>query len=274
MDSGFSRRCVVDTNTVRQPEPFGTDHGVIHEMIVTGRNVGADKEFYSKLAHDIALFRRVVNFVKGNLANLNNSTPEIAAEIMGDNFHGIDALERHLGIKLSSKSKKLFLTVPFSPEVLQACRETHMLVACGALSLINVKHAQPGLFYVEDEPWYEVMGLEFARTKVKAGWQLVRKSAVPNSSGMSWDEQNRLLEQDELVPNASVLAQAILIHYLETRERLFKEMYVRVSDKGVLEADDSHVFLGDFFRIGLHVGDCWDGRHSLDIGLSSSRKFN
>ena len=272
MDSGFSRRCAVDTNTVRQPEPFGTDHGVMHELIVTGRSVGADKEFYSKLAHDSALFRQVVNFVNGDTPSEGGTTtPEIAAEIMGYNFHGIDALERHLGVKLSAKSKKLFLTVPFSAEVLQACRETHVLVACGALSLMDVWQAQTGLFYAKSEPWYGAQSEQFARSKVKAGWQLVRKNPVPDSTSKTWDEQNALLGADDLVPSASVLAQAIVIHYLETEERLYETIYVRVSD---VHSNGFRVYLGYFDQDALYVHSHWDGDRGSFIGLASSRKFN
>lgn len=42
---------------------FGKEHGLIHEVIVTGREVGADKDFWATLAHDKNLFEQVVNFV-------------------------------------------------------------------------------------------------------------------------------------------------------------------------------------------------------------------
>lgn len=45
---------------VRQEE-FGKDLGLIHEVVVTGRKVGATKEFWSKLAHNEDLFRSVVS---------------------------------------------------------------------------------------------------------------------------------------------------------------------------------------------------------------------
>lgn len=42
---------------------FGKDHGLIHEAVVTGRKVGAGAIFWSRLAHDKKLFRRVVKEV-------------------------------------------------------------------------------------------------------------------------------------------------------------------------------------------------------------------
>lgn len=204
--------------------------------------------------------------------NLNKyTTLDEAAQIMGDNFHCIEALERHMAVKLSSKSKKLFLTVPFSAEVLQACRETHVLVACGALSLMDIWQAQTGLFYAKSEPWYGARDEQFARSKVKAGWQLVRKNPVPDSTRRTWNEQNALLGQDEQVPSASVLAQAILIHYQETEERLYETIYVRCSD---VNSIGGHVYLGIFDQYGLHVDNDWGSRRFNRVGLSSSRKSN
>lgn len=194
-----------------------------------------------------------------------------AAEIMGSNFHGVDALERHFGVKLSAKSKKLFLAVPFSAEVLQACRETHVLVACGALSLMDVWQAQTGLFYAKSEPLYGGSSERFARSMVKAGWQLVRKHPVPDSNSKTWDEQNHLLGADEQVPSDSVLAQTILTHYLETGERLFEQVYARTSS---LDSDGHRVLFGNFDENGLRINYFWDGRRIGDIGLSASRKVS
>lgn len=42
---------------------FGKDHGLIHEAVVTGRKVGAGATFWSRLAHDENLFRKIVREV-------------------------------------------------------------------------------------------------------------------------------------------------------------------------------------------------------------------
>ena len=46
-------------------EEFGKDNGLIHEAVVTGRKVGAGREFWSRLAHDENLFREVIARVVG-----------------------------------------------------------------------------------------------------------------------------------------------------------------------------------------------------------------
>lgn len=50
-------------DTARLDE-FGKDLGLIHEVIVTGRKVGADRAFWAALAHDEDRFARVVALVK------------------------------------------------------------------------------------------------------------------------------------------------------------------------------------------------------------------
>ncbi len=53
--------------TVRRQE-FGKEVGLVHEVVVTGRKVGADRAFWSTLAHDEELFRKVVGLVKARPA--------------------------------------------------------------------------------------------------------------------------------------------------------------------------------------------------------------
>ena len=261
------------SSTVRQSEkPFGTDHGLIHEVVVTGRSVGADEVFWTKLAHDADLFRKVVGVVNNDQdPTATSCSPSEAAAIMGDNFHGLEVTERHFSLSFNAKQKKILATVPFSPAVLQACSETHVLVACASLSLMDVWEKQRELCYAKSDPWYGQPSEQFGSRKVKVAWQLVRKDLVPGSTSKTWDEQQALLSGDELVPSASVLAQAIFLHYLETKERLFQGIYARTSDVG---SDGRHVYLGGFDEDGLFVdGDWGDGRGSV-LGLSSSRKFS
>jgi len=49
---------------VRPEEEFGKDHSLIHEAVITGRKVGAGKDFWSALAHQQALFAEVVDLVR------------------------------------------------------------------------------------------------------------------------------------------------------------------------------------------------------------------
>ncbi len=194
-------------------------------------------------------------------------SPSEAAAIMGGNFHSLDVTERHLGVKFMTKQKKVLATVPFGPAVLQACSETHILVACGGVSLLEIWQACNDLFYIKSDVWYK--NEHFATTKVRPGWYLVRKNLVPYSTSKTWDEQVTLLGPDEQVPSAAVLAQTILIHCMETEERLFGAIYVRSSD---VISDGNHVYLGSFVQGGLGVYYFWDGGRRGGIGLASAWK--
>ncbi|MFO0862587.1 MAG: hypothetical protein U0516_02615 [Candidatus Saccharibacteria bacterium] len=66
------------------------------------------------------------------------------------------------------------------------------------------------------------------------------------------------------------MAQTILIHYLETGERLFGAIYVRTSD---VVSDGDRVYLGHFGQDGVLVDYLWD-RPDSNIGLAESRKLS
>jgi hypothetical protein len=45
--------------------PFGKDLGLIHEVVVTGRGLGADVPFWADLAHDRVLFESIIGIHRG-----------------------------------------------------------------------------------------------------------------------------------------------------------------------------------------------------------------
>ena len=251
------------------------------------REAGLTDEARQRVINDPEFRTRLVMFWNDNQTIDTTTTAEQAAEIMGTNFHGISALEQHMGVNLSARSKKLFQIVPFNVELLQSCCETHVLVACGALSFMDVWGQQSELFDREFDPinndedciatdckmWFGTPEEEWARRPIKAGWQLVRKQLVGFATGKTWEEQKELLESDEQVPSASVLAQVILIHYLETLsgskpERLFEKVVARSSDTTPY---DTQVHLGYFDQDGLVVAG-WDDDRWSWCGLASSLK--
>ncbi|MCX6721559.1 MAG: hypothetical protein NT026_03110 [Candidatus Staskawiczbacteria bacterium] len=62
---------------------FGKDLGLVHEAVVTGRDVGADKEFWAALAHNKELFGKVVAFVASALKAVFNLVAKIDRDITG-----------------------------------------------------------------------------------------------------------------------------------------------------------------------------------------------
>ncbi len=242
----------------------------LHRLL---REAGLRDDARQRVIDDPAFRAELVEFWNGEQPARPNTSISVeqAYLIMGKNSHGTPALERHFGVRLSAKSKKLFTKVPFSAETLMACRETHVLVACGALSLMDLWLLHGSLFCRGSErPWFVKQDEKFAITKARAGWQLVRATPVPETYGRTWDEQISHLGVNDQVPNVSVLAQAVLIHYLETGKRLFGESYVRVSDVG---SGGQQVGFGYFDISGINVpGRFWDTDRREFLYLASSVK--
>ena len=160
--------------------------------------------------------------------------------------------------------------VPFTAEVLKACKDTHILIAVFPLSILDIrdivkKLPNQTLFYNQD--WYNKEA--FAKDKGEISWQLVRKTPIPDSTKKTWGEQQTLLAKEEETPKAQVMVYTIIGHFLATGERLFEKVYVRCIDFG---SDGFHVDVGGFGGGGLSV-DLWsdDGRDVV-IGVSSARK--
>lgn len=210
---------------MRQDE-FGYEHGLMHELIVTGRKAGATRDFYVRLAHDANLFRRVVGMVYED-----GSTPvtvEQAAAIMGNNFHGVEATERCFGDVFTAKQKRALTTVPFSAGTLQSHADTHILVAIAPLSLLDVHRSpQNGLFWVGQrrDLGFGRKAEKFAHEKATIGWALFRKTPVPDSTSKTWDEQQKLLSAAEFTPQVAVVTQVMTVHWAETSERLFPNRF-------------------------------------------------
>lgn len=256
-------RCVVSI-TVRQSEEFGKDFGLVHEAIVTGRKVGAGKDFWSKLAHDEALFQRVVELVDPLPTVTLTVSQERAREIMGSNFHGPDQVAEHFRVRFTEDELGRLAEVPFSEDVLESCKDTHILVAGYPLSILEVKKRAKPHFWNQD--WY--IGEPFAKkTKPELRWYLVRKTAVPNSFSKTWAEQQELLETS-FVPQACVMVYSIVLHFLATGERLFERTYVRCQD---VDSGGYRVDVGRFDAGGLGVRSLWDDGRSDRLGLAAAR---
>lgn len=191
-----------------------------------------------------------------------------AREIMGRNCFGIEEAIKHFGVNPSRSQLAALAEVPWSEEVLTACKDTHVLIAVFTLSVLEVrgKVKDKGLFYGQD--WFNKEA--FASDRGEASWQLVRKTPVSDSTLKIWGEQQALLTQSETTPSARVMVYTIIGHYLATSERLFERNYVRCSD---VFSDGRRVFVGDFDSKGLSVCHYHsDGTRHTYLGVSSARK--
>lgn len=63
-------------------EGFGRDNGLLHELVVTGRKVGADRQLYADLAHNQDLFLKVTRYVRQLQSITFNTCREWRSEII------------------------------------------------------------------------------------------------------------------------------------------------------------------------------------------------
>jgi hypothetical protein len=210
--------------------------------------------------------RRLQLIVEGPTAAPTGSTTlDDAAAIMGQACHGVDQLERHLAVSLSASEAAQLAAVPFSQETLLDSRQTHVLVACARVSLMGLRAKAPEAFYFK-KAWYAEE--DFARHPLRTRWRLIRKEPVAESTSKPWATQQALLPADELVPGVCEMALAIVLHYLETGERLLPTAYVRTCE---LDSAGRRVGLGRFGRDGLRIRS-WGDYPDYYIGLAGARK--
>lgn len=255
--------------TVRHKE-FGSDHGLIHEAVITGRKAGAGEAFWAALAHDkdLRLWPQVIALVQGD-EFLHRATCSLAeaALIMGSNFHGPAAVKKHFGITLGRNQQ--WKSVPFSADELHAVADTHVLVAAPAVSLMEVYGHASQAFYSKHNPWYGERRQRnaFSDAKIEPGWYLIRKQEMPDSPRRNFAEQCGLVQPPDFVPEANLAAYAWVLHYLDSGERMFTRCWVRTASctsKGLRVGLDDDVD-------GLIVSG-WDDYAGGSVGVASARK--
>ena len=190
-----------------------------------------------------------------------------AREIMGKNFFGVEEAIKHFGVNPTRQQLAGLSEIPFSEAVLEQSKGTHILVAVFPLSILEIRGKMNSkLFY--DQSWYNKE--LFAKERGEAGWQLVRKTPMDDSTSKNWQEQQALIGKDNEVPLAQVMVYTIIGHYLATGKRLFERIYVRTSS---VDSDGYRVYVGYFDSHGLNVYyDSHGGRFRF-LGVSSARKF-
>ncbi|MFI5240448.1 MAG: hypothetical protein ACHQUB_01945 [Candidatus Saccharimonadia bacterium] len=154
-----------------------------------------------------------------------------AAAIMGPNFHSIFGASKLLGLIGSA----FYQTrppefVPYSPETLRKCRQTHVLIECPPVSISELFLAFRELF--EENSGISLLREAYATDPIEPEWYLVRKEIYPGSTSQSWDLQRSLLERHNLVtPTPNIVIYAIVIHYMATKEWLMLEFGGRTFEK-------------------------------------------
>ncbi len=241
-----------------------------HELLLKLETAGLTEPLAQKVidskGNDLAT--KVVRLIQNGGFEPTTSQKR-AREIMGKNMFGVEEAIRHFGVNPTRQQTLVLSEIPFSEEVLQKAKNTHVLVAVFPLSILEVRgKVERKLFFSHEDAWYNKQS--FAKERGEISWQLVRKTPVGYSTLKNWEEQLALISEEDEVPTAQVMVYTIIGHYMATGERLFEHIYVRMSS---VFSDGDHVSVGGFVSDGLAVYYCWDDYRYDFIGVSSARKF-
>lgn len=210
---------------------------------------------------------KVVELIQ-NSGLQQSRSQEQACAIMGKNFFGVLEAIKHFGVTPSEQQLTDLSVVPFDTEVLKSCKDTHVLVALFPLSILDIRdRVERKLFSRHQNAWFLYEQESFAKEKGTVSWQLVRKTEVDDSTKMQWTEQQALHSLDEETPTALVLVYTIIGHFLQTGERLFKNVSVRTSS---LDVCKGHVRVGSFTD-DLSIEDGHDSARYNILGVSSKK---
>ena len=169
-----------------------------------------------------------VDKVDKNRASLNTQWLR-AREIMGKNFFGVDEAFKYFDINPSVRQLADLAEIRFSEAELEACKDTHILVATFPLSILDLRtRVRRDLFWGHEDAWYN--GMPFARMRGVTGWFRFPKTMLSERRIGNW------------LPTAVVYT--IIGHFLATGERLYEHSYAGCS---------GGVDIGDFGVDGLVI---------------------
>jgi hypothetical protein len=188
-------------------EEFGKDHGLVHEALVTGRKVGAGREFWSLLAHNEYLFHLLVSWTQGTSPHWNgngknwlSADQRRAQTIMGENFISPWEVLRVLPTKFRYGLPDLLDlgNIPFSEATMRDCQQTHVLLPGFLISIGELWDIFPD-FAMPTRKSPSVKRL-FEYTVPKA-WFLIQKEGSPETSMKSLAAQKQMLNATDVVLN-------------------------------------------------------------------------
>jgi hypothetical protein len=237
-----------------------------HELLLKLETAGLTEPLAQKVIDSKGneLAAKVVKFIQNG--GFEPATGQKrACEIMGTNMFGVEEAIQYFGVNPTRQQTFALSEIPFSEEVLQKAKDTHILIAVFPLSIFEIRGRVDSKLFC-DQSWYNAES--FAKEHGEASWQLVRKTPVDNSTSRNWEEQLSLIGEEDEVPTAKVMVYTIIGHYLATGERLFEHIYVHTSS---VDSVGDRVLIG-LFADGLDVSEDWDDFRSNSVGISSARR--
>jgi hypothetical protein len=232
----------MSNDMVRHGE-FGKDLGLVHELLVTGRKVGARSAFYAALAHDEALFRRVVAMVSGQ----------------PDPVYDVAQVAALLDIRYSQKEIAAFGAPP-NP------LPGYLTFFDPGWSIVRIRTAVAGKDAFHAQDWYDCE--PFANMQSRPGYRQIRMEADKGSFRRSFDEQREFPLFGEEVPLARAIVMGMVVHFLGSGTRLFQRCRVRCLDT---DASGHRVGVGDFESLGFCLYGTSENTRATDLGIAICR---
>ena len=197
----------------------------------------------------------------------------LVREILGDDFISPEEIAAARDITYSAEQlAELENTLP-DRETLEWLRRNDFMLVAGSpreMSLLDIRELERSYFYSKEGGWYNSESEEFARNdKVTCRWLMLRKGIVPNSTRKTWNEQEKLLSDLEVVPNAAEQAWGMTVYKAVRGVYLLGGLCARTSS---VDSGGYRVCVGGFGGVGLGVDDWYDGGRDGFLGVASSRK--
>ncbi|MBI5004166.1 hypothetical protein HZC00_03675 [Candidatus Kaiserbacteria bacterium] len=198
----------------------------------------------------------------------------LARMILGKDFISPEEIAKSRGLVYTDEQLAKFGETLPPQEALEWCRDNRAGLMAGpprSMSLLEVRALKDVYFYSKEGGWYAGETEIFARNdKVDPVWIAFLKEPVEESFNKNWTEQQVLVTNPMVVPNAAEETWCLTTYKAVRGVYLLPSCYVRISS---VDSDGYRVGVGDFGGAGLHVGHYWDDDRDSDLGVSAVRKF-
>lgn len=189
-----------------------------------------------------------------------------AAVIMGTNFLGLGAVEKHFGVEYTPRLLQFLAEIPWSDDVLQECKDTHILFPGYPLAGSEIWEWRKNPHH---KAWYFFQNF-FWKTKVQLRWYLFRKDVTPGSCLKNYGQQLKGLAVQDEVPRFCEVLFGITLLLAERGEKLFETHFVRCSDS---TANADRPCVGNYGQLGWKIESQGIYSNHPYLGLASARKL-
>jgi hypothetical protein len=239
---------------------------------MTASPITPDKDGVQRLLEGGELRRYVCASVRRFTVKMMKS--ELARTILGKDFIPPEEIATARGVPYTDDQLATFGDRLPDQEALEWCRDNGMMLVAGppkAMSLLEVRDLKNDYLYSKRGSWYAGRSERFARNdRAEPIWIAFRKEPVAGSSDKDWPEQQALVAEPTVVPNAAEVVWGLTTYKAVRGVYLLPNLYVRTAS---VDSDGSCVRVGRFDSDGIGINVFWDDHRASFLGVSAARKF-